>query len=269
MPRRSLLLLAALVSSAAVAQTSPRDLLDMVGARAGQAENELGRRGYRFVRAEQGDDRSYTYWWNAARGQCVVIATMEGRYNSITATLPPDCRQAAAQRPQPQPYPPIPQRPRPGDTSGPGYPRPPLAIDGRPLQLALVCFGDGTKAGLATTGGWRWNDRRERYERDYRNELTTEVFDASLMLQLWEGGGRIRLPRSLIPPINSRGDNGWWDLREVSVGPNGITASYRLNGLNRPRLLIDRRTGRITLQGAANYSFRGSCEEVGRGSRRF
>jgi hypothetical protein len=87
------LLLALLPSSAAFAQATPPDLADMVGARAGQAENELGRRGYRFIRAEQGDDRSYTYWWNSQRRQCVTIATMDGRYNSITATLAPDCQQ--------------------------------------------------------------------------------------------------------------------------------------------------------------------------------
>jgi len=91
-----------LSSTAATAQSAPRDLADMVGARAGQAENELGRRGYQFVRAEPGDDRSYTFWWNAGRRQCVTIATMNGRYDSITATPAPDCRPegSASSRPE-------------------------------------------------------------------------------------------------------------------------------------------------------------------------
>lgn len=67
-------------------------LEDLVGARAGQAESELQRRGYRNVRGEKGDDRSYTYWWNGERRQCVSIATMNGRYDSITLTTSPDCR---------------------------------------------------------------------------------------------------------------------------------------------------------------------------------
>ncbi|GAA0440459.1 MULTISPECIES: hypothetical protein [Sphingomonas] len=87
------LLLAALLSAPALAQDTPRDLRDMVGARAGQAEGELQRRGYRNVGGEKGDDRSYTYWWNADRRQCVTIATMEGRYNSITTSPAPDCEQ--------------------------------------------------------------------------------------------------------------------------------------------------------------------------------
>lgn len=263
-----ILLAATALPVAAYAQATPRDLADMVGARAGQAEGELGRRGYRFVRAEQGDDRSYTYWWNEARQQCVTIATMDGRYNSITATLAPDCRRSASRPPRPDIAMP-PQRPPAGYEPDPGFAQSPAAVDGRPVQLALVCFGDGAKPGVATSSSWRWNDRRERYERDYQNQLTTEHFEASLMIQLWNGGGRIRLPRTLIPPINSRGDNGWWDLRDVNAGSNAITATYRLNGLNRPRLTVDRRTGRVIVQGAANYSFRGTCDEVGRESRRF
>jgi hypothetical protein len=66
----------------------------MVGARAGQAESELQRRGYRNVGGEKGDDRSYAYWWNADRRQCVTIATSNGRYNSVTPTSAPDCRQS-------------------------------------------------------------------------------------------------------------------------------------------------------------------------------
>ena len=85
--------LAGLVAAPVFAQDAPRDLRDLVGARAGQSEGELQRRGYRNVRGEKGDDRSYTYWWNADRRQCVTIATMDGRYDSITTTPAPDCRQ--------------------------------------------------------------------------------------------------------------------------------------------------------------------------------
>lgn len=70
-------------------------LEDMVNARAGQAEAELQRRGYRNMGGEKGGDRSYAYWWNADRRQCVSIATRNGRYVSITPTTAPDCRQSA------------------------------------------------------------------------------------------------------------------------------------------------------------------------------
>ncbi len=262
------LVLTAAVPSVATAQST--GIEDMVGARAGQAEAELQRRGYSNVRTEKGDDRSYTYWWNANRRQCVTIATMEGRYNSIQPTTPPDCRKPANLQPQP------------GYRPDPGYSRPPYrpgdnqagaiggpVVGGRAVGLGLVCFGDGSKNGIASGTTWTWNRDRDRYEYGPYNETTTEVFDASLMVQTWEGGGRIRLPRSLIPPINSRGNNGWWDLYDVVVGADVIRATYRLNGLNKPRIVIDRRTGRITVQGIASYGFRGSCDLIGHEPRKF
>jgi hypothetical protein len=270
------------IASVVVAAVFPRIALaqstgleDMVGARAGQAEGEIQRRGYMNVRGEKGDDRSYTYWWNADRRQCVVIATMDGRYRSIQPTTPPDCRQSANVRPRPTP-PPIyvpdrgPSRPpyRPGDDR-PGYPGDGVVVAGRPVELGLVCFGDGTRDGLASGTTWTWNRERDRYEYGRYTESRREVFDASLMIQTWPGGGRIRLPRSLIPPINSRGDNGWWDLYDVSVGPDVIRATYRLNGLNKPRVTIDRRSGRITVEGFSSYGFRGTCDTIGHAPRKF
>lgn len=267
----------------AIAAAQSTGLEDMVGARAGQAEAELQRRGYANIRAEKGDDRSYTYWWNANRRQCVTIATMEGRYNSIQPTTPPDCRKPANLRPAPGYPAQLPSRPQPGYQPDPDYSRPPYRPDnnqpgyptggpivgGRPVGLGLVCFGDGSKNGIASGTTWTWNRDRDRYEYGTYNQTTREVFDASLMVQTWEGGGRIRLPRSLIPPINSRGNNGWWDLYDVVVSPDTIRATYRLNGLNKPRVVIDRRTGRITVQGTASYGFRGSCDVIGREARKF
>jgi hypothetical protein len=254
-------------------------LEDMVGARAGQAEGELQRRGYAFIRAETGDDRSYTYWWNARRQQCVTIATMDGRYASVQPTPPPDCRQSGNARPDPG-YGGVPaSRPRPGYEPDPRYGRPgydqggytddrPM-VDGRDVDLGLVCFGDGSKTGLATGTTWRWNRSRDRYEYDRYSETQREVFDASITIQTWPGGGRIRLPKSLIPPINSRGSQGWWDLENVSIGPDTVNATYRLNGLNKPRISIDRRSGRITIRGTGDYGFRGTCDQIAHGTRRF
>lgn len=270
-----------LVAGPASAQSTGLD--DLVGARAGQAEGELARRGYRNTGASQGDDRSYTYWWNADRRQCVSIATVDGRYSSITPTTAPDCRQPASSRPRPDWDNRPATRPSPGYQPDPSFSRPPPRpsdrwpddtnsrpiIGGRPVDLGLVCFGDGARNGIASGTTWTWNPDRDRYEYGRYNQSTTEIFDASLMVQVWSDGGRIRLPRSLIPPINSRGNQGWWDLYDVSVSADTIRATYRLNGLNKPRVTIDRRSGRITVQGTASYGFRGTCDLIGHDSRRF
>jgi hypothetical protein len=141
---------------------------------------------------------------------------------------------------------------------------------GRRIDLGLICYGEGQKPALATRYGWTWNDRRDRYDYGNRTELTTQDFDASVMIQVWNGGGRIKLPRKLIPPINSRGAQGWWDMTDVTIDRDTIRGTYRLNGLNKPRVTIDRRSGRVNIQGSFDYAFRGSCDVIdGRDNRKF
>lgn len=260
--------LAILVAAPAPAQDTPSDLRDMVGARAGQAEGELIRRGYRSVRSQAGDDRRYTYWWNKTYGRCVTVATMDGRYDSITETPAPDCGRGGALRERPATVPAYAARPGYDDDGQGDNDR--FTVEGRPVELGLVCFGEGQGPDIANRAGWSWNPRRDRYDYGNRMEMTERHFDAALTVQVWPGGGRVRLPKSLIPPINSRGRDGWWDLRDVTIDPDRVTASYRLNGLNKPTMTIDRRSGRISVAGTPPYGFRGTCDMVdGRDHRRF
>ena len=83
------------VAIPAAAQT-PSGLGDLVGARAAGGEQSLQSRGYHYVKTQKSDDRSYSYWWNPARQLCVTVATMDGRYDSITPSPAPDCDQSAA-----------------------------------------------------------------------------------------------------------------------------------------------------------------------------
>lgn len=88
----SVLLSSALVLGAAApafAQT-PGRLSDLVGARAGQSEGELGRRGYEATdRGEVVGDGRMTYW---RRGdECVAIVTRDGRYASINQAGRSEC----------------------------------------------------------------------------------------------------------------------------------------------------------------------------------
>lgn len=62
------------------AGTTVSTLSDLVGARAGQAENTVRERGYQFVKGAGG----YTFWLEGKTNYCVAIRTEEGRYQSIT-----------------------------------------------------------------------------------------------------------------------------------------------------------------------------------------
>jgi hypothetical protein len=262
----------------AIAQDTPMDMRDLVGARAGQAEGQFAARGYEFVGAQTGDDRKWTTWWHPQRRSCIMVATVNGRYDSIVSTPEADCRRGGGDR-NPGYRPDPGYRPNPGQRPDPGYrpDRPGRPGDdgygwagGRRIDMGLVCFGEGRRPALAPRYGWSWNDRSDRYDYGNRTELSSQDFDASVTVQIWNGGGRIRLPRTLVPPINSRGSNGWWDLTNVAAGRDQITAIYRLNGLNKPRVTIDRRSGRISIRGTGSYAFRGSCDRIdGRDHRRF
>lgn len=87
------ILAALLVStSAAYAQDPAPDLQDLVGARGSSGEQMLQKRGYTFVKGEKSGSDSYTYWRQGHKGQCVIVRTAEGRYQSLVKAPDPDCQ---------------------------------------------------------------------------------------------------------------------------------------------------------------------------------
>jgi hypothetical protein len=243
---------------------APRDVSDLVGARGAGGERELNQRGYQFVQTRTGEDRKWSYWWQPGQRRCISVTTVDGRYDAILEAPIQYCgkgpRDGRAVDRDDGYHPDIGFRVPPAQAGAPSFAD--RGEGGQPqgAALGLVCFGDGQRPALATTYGWTWDDRRDRYRYGNRTDLTQEQFDASIMLQFASGGGRVRLPKKLIPPIHSRGTEDWWDLYDVVMSPDTITASYRLNGLNKPRVTIDRRSGRITIVGTASYAFRGRCD---------
>lgn len=275
------------------AAQAPSEVSDLVGARGAGGETQLQARGYRFIRTQTGDDRKWSFWWNADRRQCLSVTTVDGRYQSILATPAPDCGEQTdggndrarnggdRARGDGGYHPDLGyRRPPSNNREGPSYARPEgeartdggyAEVGGQQVQLGLVCFGDGQRPGVANTYGWSWNADKDRYDYGNRVEMTAQQFDASVMIQLWPNGGRIKLPKKLIPPIHSRGsEDGWWDVYNISMQPDQISGEYRLNGLNKPRITINRTSGQISIIGTATYAFRGSCDLIdGKDHRRF
>lgn len=125
-------------------------------------------------------------------------------------------------------------------------------------SLTLICYGEGRQSLPESRNSYEWNARRNRYEVRNRKETATTEFDSDVQVELRDAKGKIHLTGKLIPPINSRGTNGWWDLDDLKVTSERITGKYRLNGLNHPRVEIDRRSGRIAINGPT--PFRGTCD---------
>jgi hypothetical protein len=132
-------------------------------------------------------------------------------------------------------------------------------------SLTLICWGEGRRPGTSVSGGYAWDSRRHKFVPQTYLNSTTQEFDSEVQVELHDNWGRIHLTGKLIPPISSGGDNGWWELENVHVGPDTITARYRLNGLNQPRVEINRRSGRIKINGIEKFS--GECDQGGWGER--
>lgn len=214
------------------AQT-PTDLADLVGARGAGGETQMQARGYQQVRATRVRDQSWTLWWSDVQRACVAIATDDGRYASISRIPEQNCRPGGvATAPPPRPH--------------------------QPDTLTLVCYGQGEHAVFASHSGYEWNDKRKHYEPTQRTETADEQFQTGVQFEFRDGGGRIHLSGKMIPPLNSGGVDGWWQLEDVRMSPDRITARYQVNALNRLNVQIDRRTGMVEIKDKPGFS--GKCD---------
>lgn len=84
-------------TQAALAQDPAPGLQDLVGARGSSGEQALQERGYKFVKGEKSGGASYTNWRNARTGQCVIVQTVNGRYQSLVKAPDADCQGGAAE----------------------------------------------------------------------------------------------------------------------------------------------------------------------------
>lgn len=126
-------------------------------------------------------------------------------------------------------------------------------------SLTLICWGEGRKPGTGVTTGYAWNSDRRKFVPQTYVHSNTQQFDSEVQVELRGSWGQIHLTGKLIPPIHSGGRDGWWDLENIQFGRDTITARYRMNGLNKPRVTINRRSGRISIDGIEK--FRGDCDQ--------
>jgi hypothetical protein len=69
------------------------NLSDLEGVKASSGESDMQSRGFRNVDGFKSGTTSYTIWWNGKTGQCVQVATWDGRYGSITdLQTHPNCK---------------------------------------------------------------------------------------------------------------------------------------------------------------------------------
>lgn len=233
----------ATASLPASAQTPP-DVIDLVGARGAGGETQLLSRGYELRDSNTVGDQRFNFWWKAKSSQCISVATADGRYTSIEAVPAANCDQSA-------------------NASAP------VGAAQSASSLVLVCYGAGTRPTVKTEPTYTWDNKEHKWKSGDTVHSSTEGFNSDVQIELYGDHGRIHLNQGLIPPINSGGDHGWWELSNLQVGADRIRADYRLNGMNKPRLTVDRQSGHITIEGVTNFA--GQCDvgNYGNGQRRF
>jgi hypothetical protein len=229
----------AVIGTAVIAQPTS-GLADLVGARAAGGETQLEARGYSFVTTNIVRDTKWSYWYNQRLRQCAQVATSDGRYAAINAVPEENCR-VTADGPSRPDYRPRPEAERPSGES-----------------LTLICYGSGSGPAAQSYSGYSYNSRSKRFEPQFGTTLGREGFSSDVQVEIWRGRGRIHLAGKLVSPIHSGGTDGWWPIDELVVTPDRITGRYRLNGMNKPRLDIDRRTRTIRINAATNFV--GRCD---------
>lgn len=85
-------------------------------------------------------------------------------------------------------------------------------------------------------------------------------FEDQVDIQLFGGDDRIRMPRTMLPPLHG-GDGGWFKLKNVVADARSIRASASVNFVNNPKVYIDRVTGTVSISGRAG-DFSGQCQAV-------
>lgn len=92
----SIFFLLSIFTVAVAAQDTPRDVQDLVGARAAGGETTLISRGYKFIKTTEGEDRKWSNWWKASTKTCITVATVNGRYDTIVNSTPEDCKTSSS-----------------------------------------------------------------------------------------------------------------------------------------------------------------------------
>ena len=127
--------------------------------------------------------------------------------------------------------------------------------------LELICYGvarfsEDSTGKVTTDDGWGG-----------RTDSTVTVSgrgqsNAALGIRIHdESWGEIKIPGELIPLLRSSSKDGWRPLSELALSETEIRARFVLNAINRPKVLIDRRTGFVELSGWGG-GFRGNCEKA-------
>ncbi|MFC0588290.1 hypothetical protein ACFFF7_02575 [Novosphingobium aquiterrae] len=148
-------------------------------------------------------------------------------------------------------------------------------VETQPSRLDLICFGGGSANKVTVTNGYGYGTSSGTFQGSNGSFGTysgsgsasatvygqrSQGFEDQVSLFIEGDQGRVRMPRTMLPPIHG-GDDGWFKLKNVKFKDNEISASVAVNVMNNPKLRVDRYTGAISISGKAG-DYAGRCEKA-------
>jgi hypothetical protein len=136
--------------------------------------------------------------------------------------------------------------------------------------LNLTCFGSGTANKFSSTtinshGSFSGSVGTTPVMGSGNGSSTVtmkreQAFGDQVDIRLFSGDDRIRLPRTMLPPLHG-GNDGWFRLKNLQVDARSIRGKAAVNFINSPNVFIDRVTGTISISGKAG-AYSGQCEVI-------
>lgn len=123
------------------------------------------------------------------------------------------------------------------------------------LPLNLTCMGAGTANKPDFARAWASDGTSASYLGKRQ-----QGFDDQVDVRLFGGDDRIRMPRTMLPPIRG-GEAGWFKLKNVVATERTITAKAAVSFVNNPNIHIDRITGTISISGKSG-DYTGQCQVI-------
>lgn len=123
--------------------------------------------------------------------------------------------------------------------------------------LHLVCAGEGVANKTSVTSGHAQNSNGDFASAQIYGQRAVG-FEDQVNIDINDGVGRIRMPRTMLPPIRG-GKDGWFELKNLKIGENEITASAAVSILNSPKVRIDRISGMLNISGKSG-DFSARCQ---------
>jgi hypothetical protein len=129
-------------------------------------------------------------------------------------------------------------------------------------SLTLSCDGQGSLAATqSTTVNQIDLKHKDQNQLGIVQTQTRRPFSGNGTVEISSGTGRMRIPDPMIPALMSGDTGGWYPIEDLFTNDREITGIVRINMLNKPKMRIDRMTGKLSMSGGLS-DFAADCRAV-------